>query len=232
MAALAAVTLDAAGTLFAPREAVGDTYARVAAAHGIRLDARTTGDRFRAAMRAAPPLAFPGVARQALRDAELAWWRAVVRDAFGAAAGGPEFDACFRALWDHFARPAAWRLDEDARDTLAALRARGLRIGIVSNFDGRLGDLLDGLGITPLVDAVAASTAHGAAKPDSRLFHAAARALAVSPAAALHVGDDPEADAAGALAAGFRALLLARDGAEAAAGVPTLRRLRDLPAAL
>jgi putative hydrolase of the HAD superfamily len=230
--ALAAVTLDAAGTLFVPQEAVGATYARVAARHDIVLDPVATGDRFRHAMRAAPPLAFPGIPPDRRREAERAWWRAVVRAAFGADAAQPGFDASFEALWMHFARPGAWTLDEGALDTLRALRAARLRLAIVSNFDGRLFELLDGLGITPLVDAVVASTAHDAAKPDPRLFHVAARLLSVPAHDVLHVGDDVDLDVHGALGAGCRAMLLARDGGPVPQGITVLRRLPDLPAAL
>jgi putative hydrolase of the HAD superfamily len=229
---LVALTFDAAGTLFAPRDPVGITYARMAAAHGIALAPEAANTRFRDALRAAPPLAFPRVPRERRGEAERAWWRAIVRDTFGAeAAGGAGFAACFDALYAHFARPEAWRVDDATPDTLRVLRARGLRLGVVSNFDGRLHALLAGLGIAPLVDAVVASVDHDAAKPDPRLFQAAARRLGVAPAETLHVGDDPEADVGGALAAGFRAMLLAPDG-DARPGVPVIRHLRDLPAAL
>ena len=229
---LTAVTFDAAGTRFAPREPVGATYARVAAAHGIVVDPATTGDRFRTALRAAPPLAFPRVAPDRRAEAERAWWRAVVRAALGANDRQAGFDACFDALWVHYARPDAWILEEGALDTLGALRAAGLRLGIVSNFDGRLIELLTGLGIAPLVDAIVPSAAHDAAKPDSRLFHAAAELLRTRPADVVHVGDDVELDVRGALAAGFRAMLLARENAAAPPGVVVLRRLGDLPRAL
>jgi putative hydrolase of the HAD superfamily len=226
---LAAVTLDAAGTLFGPREPVGVTYARAAARHGIVLDPVATGERFRAAMRAAPPLAFPGLAPDRRHAAEADWWRAVVRASFGAEATAHGFEACFAELFDHFARPGAWRLDDDALDTLRALRAAGLRLAVVSNFDGRLLPLLAGLGIAPLVDGVVPSAAHDAAKPDPRLFHAAARLLGARPADVLHVGDDLDLDVHGALAAGFRATLFDPTGDPAPDGVSVLRRLRDLP---
>jgi len=63
-----AVTFDAAGTLIAPREPVGATYARIAAAHGIAADAATTAAAFRRAFAAAPPMAFPGTATIAIMD--------------------------------------------------------------------------------------------------------------------------------------------------------------------
>jgi putative hydrolase of the HAD superfamily len=229
---LAAVTLDAAGTLFAPREPVGETYARAARIHGIVADAATTDDRFRTALRVAPPLAFPGVPADRRLDAERAWWRAVVRQSLPAGVPSPALEACFADLWDHFARADAWSLDGDALHTLRTLRGRGLRLAVVSNFDGRLVPLLAALGVTPLLDAVLPSSAHDAAKPDPRLFHAAARFLAARPADILHVGDDVQLDVRGALGAGFRAILLTHDGGSAPDGVPVLRRLRDLPGAL
>ena len=230
---LVAVTLDAAGTLFAPREPVGVTYTRIAAAYGIVLDPQAANARFGQALRAAPPLAFPGVPRERRGDAERAWWRAIVQSTFGAdAAGRAGFAACFDALYAHFARADAWRIEAGTLDTLRALRARRLRLGVVSNFDSRLEALLAGLGIAPLLDAVVASVDHDAAKPDPRLFHAAARRLDAAPGEMLHVGDDVDNDVRGALAAGFRAMLLAPGGEQAPLGVPVIRHLRDLPAAV
>src|SRR5207253_4735702 len=135
---LGAVTLDAAGTLFEVAEPVGATYARIAARHGIGLAPAEVTRRFRAALAAAPPLAFPGASPVRLGDHERAWWYAVVRRAFGAGATSPQFDACFTELFDVFAQAAAWRVFPDAPGALRALRARGLRVGVVSNFDGRL----------------------------------------------------------------------------------------------
>ena len=46
--------------------------------------------------------------------------------------------------------------------------------------------------------------------------------------AALHVGDDEQADAAGARAAGIAAVLVRRDGDPAPAGLRTIRTLAEL----
>jgi len=207
-----AVTFDAAGTLIAPREPVGATYARIAAAHGIAADAATTAAAFRRAFAAAPPLAFPDAAPSDLARHERRWWRAVVADTLGpAAAAEPSFDACFDALFAHYASAAAWTLFADVPPTLRALRDRGLRIGIVSNFDGRLPGILDGLGVG--ADAVVWSTRAGAAKPARAIFALAASTLGVPLAELCHVGDDLVADVRGAEAAGAQAIHLDRTGA-------------------
>ena len=230
--ALAAVTLDGAGTLFGVAEPVGETYARVAALHGIALSPADLESRFRAAFAAAPPLAFPGGSPTRLADHERAWWYALVRRAFGAAATSPRFDACFAELFAHYARPDAWRVFPEVPGALAALRARGLRLALVSNFDERLVGLARGLGLTPLLDAVVHSTAVGAAKPDPAIFHAALTRLTVDPEDALHAGDDVDRDVAGARAAGLHAVLV--DRRERGSSLPhdavRITRLDELPA--
>jgi putative hydrolase of the HAD superfamily len=112
---------------------------------------------------------------------------------------------------------------------LRALRARETALVVVSNWDVSLHDVLVRTGLSELVDAVVTSAELGAAKPDPAIFRAALeRAGGIAPSAALHVGDSLDADVAGARAAGLEAVLVARDGAPAPAGVRTIRSLDGL----
>lgn len=227
-----AVTLDAAGTLIAPREPVGVTYARIAARHGIATDAAVVDDAFRRALRAAPPLAFPDARPEARPACERAWWRDVVRRSLALDASDPRLDACVGALVAHFARAAAWRVFPDVGPALATLRRRGLRLGVVSNFDGRLPGLLAELALAPAVDAIVWSSAVGAAKPDRAIFeHALARHRVEAANAAL-IGDSITDDVAGARAAGMKAVLIDRRGRverrRAPAGTIVIRSLDEL----
>lgn len=95
---------------------------------------------------------------------------------------------------------------------LAGLRALGCRLAVVSNWDVSLHDVLRDTGLAGSVDAVVTSAEHGAAKPDPGIFLRALALVDAEPAQALHVGDDPDADLAGARAAGVRGVLIARDG--------------------
>ena len=115
---------------------------------------------------------------------------------------------------------------EDAAPALAELRSLGLALVVVSNWDCSLPDVLERVGLRSLVDHVFTSAEVGAAKPDPRIFEAALVAAGCGPADAVHVGDSPEDDVAGAGAAGIRALLLAREGGG------DLRTLDELPALL
>jgi putative hydrolase of the HAD superfamily len=100
----------------------------------------------------------------------------------------------------------------DAAPALTQLRARGLKVVVVSNWDCSLPDVLDGIGLLGLVDAVVSSAVVGAAKPDARIFEAALAAAGCRAIEAVHVGDSVENDVEGARRVGIRPLLLARDG--------------------
>ena len=120
----------------------------------------------------------------------------------------------------------------DAAPALVTLRERGLSIVVVSNWDHSLHERLAETGLAPLVDAAVASAELGSAKPDPAIFAHALELAGAPPEAALHAGDSPDADVGGALAAGLRAVLVARDGApaRAPAGVPVIASLAELPA--
>jgi putative hydrolase of the HAD superfamily len=206
---LRAVLFDATGTLIELREPVGETYARFARRFGADLPAWRLGDAFRRVLGRAPPLVFPAARPEELDEREREWWRAVVRGTFLAADSAlvpRDFPRLFAALYQHFGTGEAWRVRPGARAALVALRSRGLRTGCVSNFDHRLRNILQAIGIADLLDAVILPSDCAAEKPDPRIFQAALAALQVSAAEALYVGDDPERDLAGAAAAGLRAI--------------------------
>jgi putative hydrolase of the HAD superfamily len=84
-------------------------------------------------------------------------------------------------------------------DAIRRLRAHGLALAVVSNWDETLPERLEAFD----VDAVVSSAEAGASKPDPAIFRLALERLGVRPERALHVGDSP-ADEAGARAAGMQ----------------------------
>ncbi len=196
---LKAVFFDAAGTLiFLPR-GVGEHYAEVAARFGVTLDSCALERAFRSAWKAMP-------AREATADGssraddDKPWWRELVDRVLAkvlpTAGTGRDFprDEYFEALYAHFEQPGVWEHYPEVPAVLSALRDRGLALAIVSNFDRRLRRILDGLGSLAFFQRVILSSEVGADKPDPRIFERALTTLGVSPAEALHVGDDPARD--------------------------------------
>jgi putative hydrolase of the HAD superfamily len=213
-----AVTLDATGTLIAC-PGMGEIYAEVLHRHGVavtaeqvrrlfpvvwtELDCRTPAGRDRFT-------AFPGGSRGF-------WGRLVERlcELLDAGRPGP-FAAA--ELYHRFSRPEAWIVFPDVVPALEALRGLGLRLAVVSNFDERLPELLEGLGLARRVDAVVTSAALGLAKPNPAIFRRAVEELGVEPAAAIHVGDHGLEDIEGAQGAGLEAIRLDRAGSGRQAG--------------
>lgn len=115
-------------------------------------------------------------------------------------------------LYERVMDPRAWIPYPDTAPTLQALRARGIKIGIVSNVPQDLRPIFAAHRLAALVDAFTHSFEVGVEKPDPAIFLRACEALGTKPAETLMVGDHPVADA-GALKAGLRFHLLPPDGA-------------------
>ena len=204
-----AVLFDAAGTLIELREPVGETYARIARAHGVVIAPSELGTAFRATFRKVPAMVFPGAPITEIPQLEKTWWSKVVTKTFLAADPAvrfTDFDAFFEQLYDEMSRPEAWREIPGVRSLLLKLRSLRWRTAIVSNFDRRLLGLLQGLELAELFDAVVLCSDVGVAKPDPAIFERALERLDVPASRAVVVGDDELLDIEGARAAGLRAI--------------------------
>ena len=131
--------------------------------------------------------------------------------------------------------PKTEAVDPEAFPLLDHLRSRGYRLAIVSNWDGTLIDVLRRTGLGGYFDAVLDSDVVGSRKPDTRIFEVACAATGVRPEEAVHIGDSPCADVAGAQAAGVRPLLLDAldlfgDGFDDLPAFDRILRLANLPA--
>ncbi len=179
-----AVLFDVGGVLLRPVEPVERTYLRYGAPFGVQQVDFVTG--------------FAQATGRQLMDGRP-FWRQVV----GRSTGCWE-DNYFESLYAHFARAEAWTLSPVARSLITRLRLRGVRVGVVSNWDTRLRGTLEELGLE--VDGIFVSGELGVEKPDPRIFLRACKSLGSAPEATLHIGDSLEADVRGAQAAGLQAL--------------------------
>jgi HAD superfamily hydrolase (TIGR01549 family) len=179
-----------------------DRYARVAARHGVTLDA----DRYEEAREAAvlnlkrhPEL---------LHDESI--WHRFTEEIFIGMGGSHEIASeCATEIEQGWEVSENFELFEDAMPVLEELRAAGLRIGVVSN---GIRDLTEFVAHHRLdVDAIVDSRSHGRVKPHPTIFQAALDLLGVEAAAAVMVGDSLEEDVEGARALGMRAILIDRE---------------------
>jgi HAD superfamily hydrolase (TIGR01549 family) len=138
-------------------------------------------------------------------------------------------EATRRIAAEH-ARANLWsRAGEDAAETLEALHARGYRLGVISNADGRVRRLLEDAGLASRLDLILDSAEVGIEKPHPGIFLAATRRLGLEPADCAYVGDIYDIDVVGARAAGMEPVLIGRCPApEDVRRVALLRELLEL----
>lgn len=204
-----AISFDAAGTLLHLTRSVGDHYALVGREIGVSLDAAALDRAFTTAWKAAPRR--PAVDGPREND-DKDWWAQLVDTILREVA--PNLDELdrdnfFEVAYDHFAEAGVWELYPEVIGVLEELHPR-FRLGIVSNFDGRLRMILEHLGISKFFSHVFLSSEIGADKPDPEIFRRALRLANLAPGEVLHVGDDPERDGQAARDAGMRVFQLDR----------------------
>jgi len=202
-----AVFFDAGGTLLRTAEPVGRTYARFASHYGWQAEEEILDLGFRAAWK-------KRVTEGAQADGTLGkeGWRKILRvsvEAGGLPKGFP-FEDYFEEVYAHFARPDAWRDFPETEGVLTRLQARGIRTGILSNWDPRLRQVLAGFGWAERLDPVLISEEVGAEKPGQEIFRKAEQAGGFVAGECALVGDDPISDRQGAEAAGWRWALVSR----------------------
>ena len=233
-----AVLLDALGTLVGLEHPAPLLARELAERHGIEVSREEAGSALRAEMafyRAHHDEASDadGLARLRRRCAE------VLRERLPSAAGlsVEETEEALLASLHFFAYP-------EVAGALEALREGGARLVVVSNWDVSLHTVLDRIGLAPLLDAVLTSAEVGSAKPRPEIFRLALESAGAAPHEALHAGDSPDHDVAGARAAGIEPVLVVRDRSarppvpdlaaagetQPAEGVVTVASLAELPA--
>ncbi|MEZ5276425.1 MAG: HAD-IA family hydrolase [Opitutaceae bacterium] len=221
--AIRAITFDAGGTLLAPHPSVGEVYAEVLGSFDLARDPIALENAFHAAFSTVsknPAVLDP-------EEREKDFWRQVVRHTVRDAPL-PEsvFPEVFAAMWDAFSHGARWRVFDGSHAILRALRDRGYRIGVLSNWDRRLRSVLEETGLAELIDTVVISSDIGIEKPDTGIFRAAEARIGQPAESCLHVGDSRHHDLAGARAAGWAGLLVRNDGGPV--DLPAIGSLADL----
>ena len=224
---LECVLFDAGDTLLAPAPSFQGRFVAVAASHGVDLEEARVDAAIAAAVRLVTwPDTWTDPAIQ--REFWHGFYRQVLAD-LGHDEVGPEVA---EALFESFTDPAAYKLFPDTRPALEALAGRGLKLGVVSNFEPWLEDVLACEGVDHLFAAVAISGKLGVAKPEPEIFRAALEQAEVDPARCVHVGDQPTNDVEAAMAVGIVPVLIDRYGRLPDAGGHRVETLTELVALL
>lgn len=208
------IFLDAVGTLFGVQGTVGEIYHAIASQMGVISSPELLDIAFYQCFKAASPLAFSEVDPMIIPDLEYQWWKTIAYDTFtqvGVMEQFTDFEAFFTHLYAHFATANPWFLYDDVFPVLNDWQKKGIELGIISNFDSRIYEVLDLLGLSDFFSSITISSMTGAAKPNSKIFTTALEIYDCEPTQAWHIGDSFKEDYEGAKSVGIKAFLVNRN---------------------
>src|SRR5262249_31538219 len=150
-----AVVFDAADTLFTTRGSVGKIYADVARDYGSVASPDVIQSAFAAEFTGGGPLSI---------ENQKQWWKDLVHRVFMRVGMVRDFDEFFDRVYDRFRDSQGWALFPETRDLLKMLRQRGLKLGVISNFDSRIYSVMESLNIRGFFDVITLSSEAGYCK--------------------------------------------------------------------
>ncbi len=209
------ILFDAVATLIRPQPSVAAIYHDVGQQFGSGLNQTQIEQRF-ADLRSR---IFPGSADEVPGDwdtlrlpssemIERRLWATLVHELFDDVA---DQQGLFGELWNRFSQPEAWSLYEDVAACLARLGQQGWRLGIASNFDSRLVELIRGNPILNRIEHVFISSYIGYRKPDLRFYRSVQRWFEQP---CIMVGNHRVHDCLGPMQVGWQAFWLNRRALE------------------
>lgn len=124
------------------------------------------------------------------------------------------------AIWFDLCRAGIQARNPEVLSTLRTLRARGFRVGLISNCGPVVPAPFRQSPLAELIDHATFSCRVGVAKPERRIYEIHCRELGIDPHGSIYVGDGGSDELRGAQAVGFRPLLLRVDEEIAREGLP------------
>jgi putative hydrolase of the HAD superfamily len=223
-----AVFFDAGETLVHPAPSFPELFATIVTEHGyprepvaISDGLAMVSDEFRRASR-----------DQALwtttPERSRRFWLGVY-DRFLEALELPRDDGLADTLYRAFTDRANYAAFDDVLPALRALADASATLGVISNYEAWLEDLLADLRLTPLLPIRVVSGIEGVEKPDPAIFGLALERVRLRPAEVVYVGDVPDFDYDPAAALGMFPVLIDRRERHPGFEGSRVRDLRELP---
>lgn len=208
------IFFDAVGTLFGVKGSIGEVYKQIASKHGIEVSSDQINQAFGKNFSQAPPLAFGKLDPLAIPQQEYQWWYQVAKSTFidvKVFEKFTDFELFFQELYVYFATKKPWYIYPDVINSLKSWQQKKVELGIISNFDTRIYQVLELLQLSSYFTSITISSEVGSAKPDSLIFKTALAKHNCLPEQAWHIGDSLREDYQGANALKIKAFLLERD---------------------
>ena len=207
------VFFDAGGTLLDPHPSFAELFARTCRTQGYDVSTQAVNvvqDRLAPHLTELVDEADLPHAPSLSPEASRSFWTFTYRRFLGEL--GIEDEAMGEKLFETFSSIESYRLYNDVKPTLDAVRADGYRMGLISNFDSWLEEMLIEMEVGHVFDPSVISGMVGVEKPDPEIYRIAIERAGVDPARAVHVGDSPRTDMEPASAVGITPILIDRAG--------------------
>ena len=224
------VLFDAVGTVMFAQPDIAQAYVEIGGRFISGLDPQQVLLRFKNVF--STVFSAENARNAVTEESTLEAWRQVVEGTF------PEFDEAggelFQELWDHFADGDSWGVYDDVADCFDRLRGQGFELGIASNFDRRLDQIVINNPVLSQVQHVFHSAQLGWNKPARGFCDGITERLEVSPEQICLVGDRLDNDMQPALAAGWQGIWIDRESTQIEddgaipSGVSRIMSLSDL----
>jgi putative hydrolase of the HAD superfamily len=226
------VFFDAGETLLHPHPSFPELFARVANASGYPMDVERVND---VQQQLAPHLVElaheTGIEKPSLDpDDSLVFWSHLYRRLL--AELDIQDEELVQKMYDTFSSSASYRLFDDALPALKEIEGAGYRLGLISNFEEWLEEMLVELEVGHVFDTSIISGIEGIEKPDPEIYRKALQRAGVAAGSAVHIGDSPKMDVEPASSVGMQTILLDRYDRYADAEGPRVRSLREIPSLL
>lgn len=210
--ALKGLLFDVGDTLLAPHPSFPELFALVMAEQGFVVTPAQVEEALQTVGRSVSEvIAASGDTKWSTSpEKSRAFWRRLygaMLNHWGIADGD---GAIFDALFSRFTSYESYRLFPDVLPALAACRATGLRMGIVSNFESWLEGMLIQLEVHHFFEVIVISGKEGVEKPDPAIFRIALERTGLEAGEAAFIGDHPDLDIGAARDLGMTGVLVDR----------------------
>jgi putative hydrolase of the HAD superfamily len=209
-----AVLFDAGETLLAPHPSFGEIFAAVLreCGHAVDLD-EVEEARHLIGANLDDLVAGAGLTTWSTsREYSRRFWRSIYAVIFDRLGIDDHDGRIFEALYHRFTRFESYRLFPDVLPTIRAIRGAGVMVGLISNFEEWLEEMLTAWEVMSLFAPVVISGREGVEKPDPAIFRLAVERAGVAAEECVYVGDHPRIDAEAAEAVGMGSILIDRRG--------------------
>lgn len=206
------ITFDVTDTLLKFKVSPGKQYGEIGAMYGIISDDKTLSNNFKVNWRKMTK-EHPNFGLYSGLGWEN-WWKKIVRDTFKDSvinASDKQLNATAQHLIHVYKTSTCWQYSYGALNLLSYIRSRGIPMGVISNFDPRLSEMLNNVKMKHFFNFIITSYEVGAEKPDKTIFEKAMNISKIhnlKPEECLHIGDKPLLDYYGARNGGWHAVVI------------------------